>query len=129
MGTGLSTPPPQLPLTLMAVTTKTIAETCEAAKRASRLLATAPAERKDAALQATARLLGERVADVLEANAADFVDERAAGLTAALRDRLTLTEQRVAAMAEGALAVAALRDPIGEELERKTLASGLELRK
>jgi glutamate-5-semialdehyde dehydrogenase len=113
----------------MAVTTKTISETCEAARRASRLLAGASAERKDAVLQATARLLGERVADVLEANAADLADERAAGLTAALRDRLTLTEQRVAAMAEGALAVAALPDPIGEELEQKTLASGLDLRK
>ena len=113
----------------MAVMTKTIAETCEAARRASRLLASASAERKDAALQATARLLGERVADVLEANAADLADERAAALTAALRDRLSLSEERVAAMAEGALAVAALPDPIGEELERKTLASGLELRK
>jgi glutamate-5-semialdehyde dehydrogenase len=113
----------------MAVTTKTIAETCEAARQASRLLATASAERKDAVLQAAARLLGERVADVLEANAADLADERAAGLTPALRDRLTLTEQRVAAMAEGALAVAALPDPIGEELEQETLASGLDLRK
>jgi glutamate-5-semialdehyde dehydrogenase len=113
----------------MAVTTKTIGEACEAARRASRLLAGAAAEQKDAALQATARLLGERVADVLEANAADLADERAAGLTAALRDRLSLTEQRVAAMAEGALAVASLPDPIGEELERKTLASGLDLRK
>ena len=113
----------------MAVTTKTIAETCEAARQASRVLASASAERKDAVLQATARLLGERVADVLEANAADLADERAAGLTEALRDRLTLTEQRVAAMAEGALAVAALTDPIGEELEQKALASGLDLRK
>jgi glutamate-5-semialdehyde dehydrogenase len=113
----------------MAVTTTTITETCEAARRASRLLAGASAERKDAVLQATARLLGERVADVLEANAADLADERAAGLTAALRDRLKLTEQRVAAMAEGALAVAALPDPIGEELEQKKLAGGLDLRK
>jgi glutamate-5-semialdehyde dehydrogenase len=50
-------------------------------------------------------------------------------LTQALRDRLTLTETRVAAMAEGVRVVAALEDPIGEELERKTLASGLDLRK
>ena len=75
------------------------------------------------------RLLGERVEEILEANAADLADERAAGLTQALRDRLTLTEDRVAAMAEGVRAVASLDDPIGEELERKTLAGGLDLRK
>jgi glutamate-5-semialdehyde dehydrogenase len=74
-------------------------------------------------------LLGERTAEILEANAADLADERAAGLTQALRDRLTLTEERVAAMAEGVRAVAALEDPIGEELERKSLESGIDLRK
>jgi glutamate-5-semialdehyde dehydrogenase len=80
-------------------------------------------------LTATARLLGERVDEILEANAADLADERAAGLTEALRDRLTLGEDRVAAMAEGVRAVAALDDPIGEELERKSLPGGLDLRK
>jgi len=80
-------------------------------------------------LEATARLLGERSAEILEANAADLADERAAGLTQALRDRLTLTEERVAAMADGVRAVAALEDPIGEELEAKSLESGLRLRK
>jgi glutamate-5-semialdehyde dehydrogenase len=80
-------------------------------------------------LNATARLLRERTAEILEANAADLADERAAGLTEALRDRLTLTEDRVAAMADGVRAVAGLDDPIGEELEVKTLESGLDLRK
>jgi glutamate-5-semialdehyde dehydrogenase len=84
---------------------------------------------RNSALEAIARLLGERVGDVLEANAADLADERAAGLTPALRDRLTLDEARIDAMADGARAVAALADPVGEELERKTLESGLELRK
>jgi len=74
-------------------------------------------------------LLGERSAEVLEANAADLADERAGGLTEALRDRLTLTEARVAAMAEGVRTVATLDDPIGEELEHRTLAGGLDLRK
>jgi glutamate-5-semialdehyde dehydrogenase len=84
---------------------------------------------KDAALGAIARLLRERAADVLEANAADLADERADGLTPALRDRLALSEERIAAMAEGVQAVAALEDPIGEVLDRKTLASGLKLTK
>jgi glutamate-5-semialdehyde dehydrogenase len=113
----------------MAVTTTTVAETCAAAKRSARVLASASTETKNAALAATARLLEERTEEILEANAADLADERAAGLTAALRDRLTLTPERVAAMAAGVRVVAALDDPVGEELERKTLESGLDLRK
>jgi glutamate-5-semialdehyde dehydrogenase len=73
--------------------------------------------------------LEERTSEILEANAADLADERAAGLSEALKDRLTLTADRVAAMAEGVRVVAGLDDPVGEELERKTLVSGLDLRK
>lgn len=113
----------------MAVATRTIAESCIAAKRVARTLASAPTATKDAALAATARLLDERVDAILEANAADLADERAAGLTEALRDRLTLTPERVAAMAEGVRVVGALDDPVGEELEQRTLASGIDLRK
>jgi glutamate-5-semialdehyde dehydrogenase len=113
----------------MAATTTTVAESCVGAQRAARELAGAPTAVKDAALEATARLLGERTGDILDANAADLADERAEGLTAALRDRLALSESRVAAMAEGVRAVAALEDPVGEELEHKVLASGLDLRK
>lgn len=113
----------------MATTAIGVRETCEAAQRASRGLGGASSATKDAALEAIARLLGERVAGVLEANAADLADERAEGLTVALRDRLTLSEERIAAMAEGVRAVVALEDPVGEALERRTLASGLDLTK
>ena len=113
----------------MAVTTTSVAETCAAAKRAARALASASTGSKDAALAATARLLEERSGEILEANAADLADERAVGLSEALRDRLALSAERVAAMAEGVRAVAALDDPVGEELEHKTLTSGLDLRK
>jgi glutamate-5-semialdehyde dehydrogenase len=113
----------------MAVATTTVAEVCEAAKRAALVLGGASTAAKDAALEATARLLGERTADLLEANAADLADERTADLSDALRDRLTLSEERIAAMADGVRAVAGLADPIGEELEHKELASGLDLRK
>ena len=113
----------------MAVTTTTVTETCASAKRAARALARISTEAKNAALEATARLLEERTAEILEANVADLADEHAAGLSEALRDRLALTPTRVAAMAEGVRVVAALDDPVGEELEHKTLASGLDLRK
>jgi glutamate-5-semialdehyde dehydrogenase len=113
----------------MAVATRTIAESCIAAKRAARVLGRAPTAVKDAALAATARLLDERADAILEANAADLADERATGLTDALRDRLTLTPERVASMAEGVRVVEALDDPVGEELDQRTLASGIDLRK
>jgi len=113
----------------MAVTTTSVAETCAAAKRAARTLASASTEAKNAALAAAARLLEERTEGILEANAGDLADERAAGLADALRDRLSLTPARVAAMAEGVRVVASLDDPVGEELEHKTLASGIDLRK
>jgi glutamate-5-semialdehyde dehydrogenase len=113
----------------MATTAMGVRETCEAAQRAARKLASASTASKDAALEATARLLGERTAEVLEANEADVADERAEGLSAALQDRLALSEARIAAMADGVRAVAALEDPVGEELEHRVLASGLDLRK
>jgi glutamate-5-semialdehyde dehydrogenase len=113
----------------MAVTTRSVPEICLASRRVARELGSASTAAKDAALEATARLLGERSAEILEANAADLADERASGLTQALRDRLTLTEERIAGMADGVRAVAGLEDPIGEELESKLLESGLSLRK
>ena len=83
----------------MAITARSVGESCVAAKRASRVLAGASSAEKDAALGAIVRLLGERVEEILEANAADLADERAVGLTQALRDRLTLTADRVAGFA------------------------------
>src|SRR3954452_16423252 len=113
----------------MAVTTRSVSEVCAAAKGAARALANAQTVTKDAALEAVARLLAERSASILEANAADLADERAAALTPALRDRLTLTEARITRMADGVRAVIALPDPIGEELDHRTLESGLDLRR
>jgi glutamate-5-semialdehyde dehydrogenase len=114
---------------MTAIATTGVAEACERAKRASRELATASTAAKDAALERLAELLAERADEVLEANAADLAEERAVGLTDALRDRLTLTAERVAAMADGVRAIAALPDPVGEEIERREIEGGLDLRK
>src|SRR6185436_16033345 len=98
----------------MAVTARNVEEICRTARRGAREMASAPTTAKDAALAVTARLLGERTPEILEANAADLADERAVGLTEALRDRLTLSAERIAGMAEGVRTVASLADPIGE---------------
>jgi glutamate-5-semialdehyde dehydrogenase len=113
----------------MAITTRSATDACRSAREASVGLARASTETKNSALGALARVLRERSADVLEANAADVADERAAGLTEALRDRLTLTPERVEAMAAGVEAIADLPDPVGEELESGVLRSGIEMRK
>ena len=83
----------------MATTARSVRDVSLAASEASHELAGAPAETRDAALRRLAELLGERSGQILEANAADLADERAAALDDALRDRLTLTDERIAAMA------------------------------
>jgi glutamate-5-semialdehyde dehydrogenase len=113
----------------MATTTRTMTQALEDARSASVVLGRAEAARKDAALNRLTGLLRERSEDVLAANAADLADERAAGLTEALRDRLTLTAERVEAMADGVEAIVALPDPVGEELDSGVLRSGIEMRK
>ncbi|MET0957641.1 MAG: glutamate-5-semialdehyde dehydrogenase [Solirubrobacterales bacterium] len=113
----------------MAIATRTVTDACESAQRAARVLATASTAVKNGALVRLAELLGERTEEILNANAADLADERAAGLTDALRDRLALSEDRIAAMADGVREIVALPDPVGEELERRTIQDGLELRK
>jgi glutamate-5-semialdehyde dehydrogenase len=113
----------------MATAARTVSDALESARRASRALARADRASKDRALEHLADLLEERSAEVVEANALDLADERAAGLAPALRDRLALTEARIAAMADGVREVAALADPVGEEIEGRTLAGGIELRK
>ncbi|MCB0856795.1 MAG: glutamate-5-semialdehyde dehydrogenase [Solirubrobacterales bacterium] len=99
------------------------------AKGAARAMGAAPTAVKNQALEVIARGLGESVDAILEANQADLADERAQSLSTALIDRLTLTRERIEAMAAGVLEVAALEDPVGELLETKTLENGLEMNK
>src|SRR5213079_3298560 len=113
----------------MAVQTRTVADICLEAKRASRALAQLDRATKDAALEAIAEALLARTGEILEANARDMEAGREAGLSAALLDRLALDPARVAGMADGVRAVAALEDPVGEVVEGRRLAKGLDLRK
>ena len=113
----------------MATVTRTTEQALRDARAASRVLARASTATKDGVLERVAGLLAERSETILEANAADLADERAQALTPALRDRLTLTSERVSAMAGGLRAIAELADPVGEELEHRTLRSGIDMRK
>ena len=95
------------------------------ARAASRLLATASTPAKDAALLAAADRLEERRDDVLAANALDLDAARADRMDSGPLDRLTLTEERITAMARGLRQVAALTDPVGEVLDGSISPSGL----
>ncbi|WP_270938664.1 glutamate-5-semialdehyde dehydrogenase, partial [Falsiroseomonas oryzae] len=97
------------------------------AREAAHALATAPRPQKDAALTAAATALRARTDALLAANAEDLA--AASGLTAAYRDRLTLTPARIEAMAKGLEEVAALPDPVGRVLSEWTRPNGLVIRR
>jgi glutamate-5-semialdehyde dehydrogenase len=101
----------------------------ERARAASRVLARAGTAQKNAALEAIAAAIDRDRDALLAANARDLEAARAAGLEAALLDRLTLTESGVAAMAEGVRQVARLPDPIGEMSDIKYRPSGIQVGK
>ncbi len=111
----------------MATATESVTDLCRRARAASLLLPAVPTAAKDEALAIMARMLRERSEEMLEANAIDVERGRGDGLDDALLDRLSLNPERIEAMAAGVEAVIALPDPIGEELERRTLASGIEM--
>jgi glutamate-5-semialdehyde dehydrogenase len=98
------------------------------AKTAAAELAPLTRNAKDAALRAMADALVARTPEIVKANADDLERGRAAGLPDGLIDRLTLTDERVAAMAAGVRDVADLPDPVGEVLRGYTLPNGLEVR-
>jgi glutamate-5-semialdehyde dehydrogenase len=99
------------------------------ARLAARGLATMFPSAKARALVAMADALGERTEAILRANHQDRTAAEAEAVGAAVLDRLTLTEERVAEIAEGVRQVAALPDPIGEVVEERVLDNGLRLRK
>jgi glutamate-5-semialdehyde dehydrogenase len=113
----------------MATQTLSVAETCAAAKEASRTLASAPGTVRDAALLAMADALEERMPEILEANERDIRAGEENDIGAALLDRLLLTQERIAGIASDVRSIAALPDPVGETIEGHRLPNGLDLRK
>lgn len=96
---------------------------------AARLLAVTTSDTRNAALAACARALLDSKAAILEQNALDLAAGKEAGLSDAMLDRLALTEERIAGMADGMLNVYTLPDPLGVTLERRELSSGILLEK
>ena len=99
------------------------------ARAASRILAKTSTGPKNAALLAMADALQQSQASLLQANGQDLEAGRAQGLDDALLDRLTLNEERIAAMAEGLRQIAALPDPVGEISGLNYRPSGIQVGK
>ncbi|HEY0973542.1 MAG TPA: glutamate-5-semialdehyde dehydrogenase [Solimonas sp.] len=99
----------------------------ERARAASRQMARADSGTKNAALFALAQLLIDDTRAILEANALDLREGRAAKLDDALLDRLELNPSRIEAMADGVRQIASLADPVGEISELKQRPSGIQV--
>ncbi|MGD8514717.1 MAG: glutamate-5-semialdehyde dehydrogenase [Granulosicoccaceae bacterium] len=99
----------------------------ERARIASRAMNRANTGQKNAALEAIAAALQANLAQLLDANRSDLENGRARGLDDALLDRLELNEERIEAMAEGLLQIAALPDPVGEIADMKYRPSGIQV--
>lgn len=97
------------------------------AREASRALARADTQSKNTALRAIASEIRANKADLMTENQRDLDAGKQKGLDAALLERLTLTEARIATMAEGIEQIAALADPIGEITDLTYRPSGIQL--
>ncbi|MCM2576032.1 glutamate-5-semialdehyde dehydrogenase [Streptomyces meridianus] len=105
-----------------------VLECARRARGAAEALAPLPRAAKDAALLAVADALESRAAEIVEANAGDVARARETGTSESVVDRLTLTPERVRAMASDVRDVVALPDPVGEVVRGSTLPNGIDLR-
>ncbi|RMF70634.1 MAG: glutamate-5-semialdehyde dehydrogenase [Alphaproteobacteria bacterium] len=106
---------------------KHVAERLKAARSRLTQMAEAATAAKNAALLAAARRIRESAPRILAANEQDMAAARQAGRTAAYLDRLRLDEARVAAIAQALEDVAALPDPVGDEIARWRRPNGLDI--
>jgi glutamate-5-semialdehyde dehydrogenase len=98
-----------------------------AAKTAARTLRLAPAAERTRAIEAMAAAVRAGAPEILAANARDVEAARAAGLAAPLVDRLLLDESRLEGVAQALETIAAIPDPVGEEIARWTRPNGLDI--
>jgi glutamate-5-semialdehyde dehydrogenase len=99
------------------------------ARKAARELAVMPAETKDRALAAMAEAIGAARAEIKKANEADIDLAAKSGKSPAFLDRLALNDKRIDGMCIMMRDVFALKDPIGDVIEKTTRPNGLVIEK
>jgi glutamate-5-semialdehyde dehydrogenase len=97
------------------------------ARKAARALGLASPEQKNRALLTAAKILREKTPELLAANALDMAQARAKSLGAAMLDRLSLDEKRIASISQSLEDIAALPDPVGRLLETFVRPNGLRI--
>src|SRR5215470_4435845 len=97
------------------------------ARAAARVLALAPADQKNRALQLMAGAVRAQTSPILAANSEDLAEAKATGISGAFLDRLTLDTLRVEAIAAGIDVVRALRDPIDVVTQSWTRPNGMRI--
>jgi glutamate-5-semialdehyde dehydrogenase len=110
-----------------ATVAATMTELGRKAREAAAQLALASSEAKVTALKASAAAVRNRQNDILGANADDVAAAKAAGIGAALIDRLALDPKRLEGVAKGLEDIAALPDPVGRVLAEWTRPNGLKI--
>ena len=105
-----------------------VIRTARRARAAGADLAVRTRAEKDRALHAIADALLAESPRIVAANAEDTARAREAGISAGIVDRLTLTADRIAAIAEALRKITTLADPVGEVVRGSNLPNGLELR-
>jgi len=109
----------------MGAAIKEIETKAKAAKTASRRLAYLSTAVKNQALKNIADDLPAKQNEILAANKIDYKARQDSGMSEAMLDRLMLSPERLEAIAQDVLAVAALPDPVGEVFDMHTLPNGL----
>ncbi len=97
------------------------------AQKASYILAKAGSARKDDALAKISEVLRARADEILAGNEIDLRNAREKGIAPSMIDRLTLTRERIDAIADGVMQVRSLPDPVGEVISMWERPNGLKI--
>nr|WP_314740237.1 glutamate-5-semialdehyde dehydrogenase [uncultured Haemophilus sp.] len=104
-----------------------VLQIAQQAKQASVALAPFGQTAKNQALLTIADSLEARAKEILQANQKDIEFAQSQGISAAIIDRLLLTESRLKGIADDVRNVAKLADPVGQVIDGGVLASGLKI--
>ena len=108
---------------------KTIRQMAQDAKTAAGIISRSSTDQKNQALLTMADLLEEKAEGIYAENRKDLERAQAAGLSAAMVDRLTVSEKTIASMAAGLREVAAYTDPVGTMGPTRIRPNGLRVSK
>jgi glutamate-5-semialdehyde dehydrogenase len=104
-----------------------VTQKAKEAKEGARRLAKASSDHKNRILLRIAAALKERASELIAENKKDIEFAEKKGLSRALIDRLTITEKRVAEMAQGLIEVSQLPDPVGEIVRMVKRPNGMDV--